>query len=225
MGYLPEEPCFYEWMDGESFLYFIGDLFKIPNVEDRVNKLLKDAGLYEVRKRKIKKYSKGMKQRLGIAQALINNPKILFLDEPCSALDPMGRLEVLNTITKIKEETTVFMSSHILADIDRICNSVAIIDKGHLITQSSMSELRNRFAKPMFKMVFEQEPVELERKLEKLDLIEGVKRNREELVVYVNDVERAKKELPSYIISEYALLKYELTSPTLEDIFINLVGQ
>jgi len=226
MGYLPEEPCFYEWMNGESFLQFIGNLFKIPNVEDRVSRLLKDAGLYEVRKRKIKKYSKGMKQRLGIAQALINDPKVLFLDEPCSALDPIGRLEVLNMITKIKEKTTVFMSSHILADIDRICDSVGILDKGCLIMQSSISELRDRFAKPMFKMVFEQEPIELERKLKKLDFVDGVKRNKEELVVYVNDVERAKNELLSCVISEHAPpLKYELASPTLEDIFINLVGQ
>ncbi|MCR4393573.1 MAG: ATP-binding cassette domain-containing protein, partial [Dehalococcoidales bacterium] len=93
-------------------------------------------GLTEASKRRIGSYSRGMKQRLGIAQALINQPEVLLLDEPCSALDPVGRLEVLETLLKLKEHTTIIMSSHILSDIERVCDEVAILNKGRLIVKS-----------------------------------------------------------------------------------------
>lgn len=228
IGYLPEEPRFYEWMGGERFLYFVGSLFGMPKsiLKERITELLKNAQLYDARTRKIGTYSRGMKQRLGIAQALINEPQILFLDEPCSALDPIGRVEVLDTITRIKKNTTVFMSSHILADVDRVCDSVAIIDKGRLITESSIRDLRTKFAKPIVRAMFEKEPVELEKELKRLDFVTRVIRDEKKLEIHVNNIKLAKKEFPRYMLSsKYTLIEYEISSPTLEDIFMDLVKQ
>jgi ABC-2 type transport system ATP-binding protein len=228
IGYLPEEQRFYEWMSGEQFLRFIGNLFEIPSeiCAERITNLLKDAQLEGVRTRKIKTYSRGMKQRLGIAQAFINEPQILFLDEPCSALDPLGRAKVLDTIARIKENTTVFMSSHILADVDRVCDSVAIIDKGRLVTEAPIEELRKTFTQSIIRLTVEKNPSQLEKELQNHEIVTRIVRDGTSLELHVNDIEQAKKEIPQVILTgTYTLTRYEIATPTLEDIFVQLVGQ
>ncbi|MDD4877328.1 MAG: ABC transporter ATP-binding protein, partial [Dehalococcoidales bacterium] len=132
IGYLPEVPAFYNWLTGREFLSYVGELHHLSSreIKLRCDQYLELVELIEAAKRKIGGYSRGMKQRLGIAQALINRPKVLFLDEPCSALDPMGRREVLNLIEQMRTETTVFMSTHILSDVERVCDVVGIINQG-----------------------------------------------------------------------------------------------
>ncbi|MHB8274764.1 MAG: ATP-binding cassette domain-containing protein [Dermatophilaceae bacterium] len=131
IGFLPDVPGFYEWMKAGEFLRFAGGLFGIarPVLDERVGMLLDLAGLGDV-DTKIGGYSRGMKQRLGVAQALINAPRLLLLDEPTSALDPMGRKDVLDMLMSLRGRTTVFFSTHILADVERVCDTVAILDRG-----------------------------------------------------------------------------------------------
>ena len=145
MAYLPEETYFYDSMSGWDILDFYARLFKIPEPERsrRVKICLEKVRLEPAAwKRNIREYSKGMRQRTGIAQALINDPKLLFLDEPTSGLDPIAHAELRNIIASLKGEgKTVFLSSHQLADVELICSRVAIIHKGKLLTTGTIKDL------------------------------------------------------------------------------------
>ena len=135
VGYLPEHPYFYEHLTPEELLYYTGRLFKVgrASLRLRVNQLLDRVGLTEVRNVPLRRFSKGMVQRAGIAQALINNPDVVFLDEPMSGLDPVGRREVRDLVLQLREEgKTVFFSTHILSDAEALCDRVAILNNGQL---------------------------------------------------------------------------------------------
>lgn len=143
IGYLPDVPAFYPWMTAEQYLHFTGHLFGLAGeaLEERLASLLDLAGLDGVHTR-IGGYSRGMRQRLGVAQALINAPRLLLLDEPTSALDPIGRREVLDMIASLRGRTTVFFSTHILGDVERVCDTVAIIAHGRVVEQAGIDGLR-----------------------------------------------------------------------------------
>jgi ABC-2 type transport system ATP-binding protein len=231
IGYLPEEPNFYNWMNGREFLSYVGELFRLPSSENkkRCDELLDFAGLNEAASRRISGYSRGMRQRLALVQALMNRPKVLFLDEPCSALDPIGRREVLDTILQLKQEATVFMSTHILADVERICDVVGIIDKGRLVIEERTEELRDRFAQPIFELHIEGETYAIAPLLRSMPWVAKVEEeyrdNEAVLHIRASDVTTAKRELPKIIAERgLILLHYELTLPTLEEVFIELVG-
>jgi ABC-2 type transport system ATP-binding protein len=134
IGFMPESPSFYSYLSGREFLQFIADLFELPDVTSRIDAVLAEVDLLGRDRRQIRTYSKGMLQRLGLAQALINDPDILFLDEPLDGLDPLGRAEIKKIFTHLKEKgKTIFFNSHILADVAELCDTVGIIDKGSLI--------------------------------------------------------------------------------------------
>jgi ABC-2 type transport system ATP-binding protein len=144
IGFLPEHPYFYEYLTADEFLRYYAGLFDIPDslIQQRVGYYLHLAGVYEYRKMQLRKYSKGMIQRIGIVQALINDPKVIFLDEPMSGLDPVGRREVRDLILKLKEEgKTVFFSTHILNDVEQLCDRVAILNRGKLIGSGLLKDL------------------------------------------------------------------------------------
>ena len=231
VGYLPEEPAFYSWMNGREYLTYVGELFHLPGseIKRRCDELLSLVGLEEAASRRIGGYSKGMRQRMGIAQALMNRPALLFLDEPSSGLDPVGRREVLETILRLKGETTVFMSTHILSDVERVCDIVGIIDQGRLITESPMEQLREQFAHSVFELEFEEEADSFLDSLRPLSWVSKVEKEPGDdaapLRVVVHDVTTAKRELPKIVAeSGFTLLRYELTLPSLEDVFVELVG-
>ena len=231
IGFLPDVPAFYSWMTGREFLRFVGELHRLPSgeIQRRTDELLEMVELKEAAKRKVGGYSRGMRQRLGIAQALINRPKVLFMDEPTSALDPMGRREVLSLIERLKEEATIFMSTHILSDVERVCDVVGIIDRGKLVTKASVVELKQRYARSVFELQFEEDAAPLaavlkaQPWLEKLELV--TINGAPTLRIQARDVDRAKLEVPKIVAaSGLTLLRYELTLPSLEDIFAELVA-
>jgi ABC-2 type transport system ATP-binding protein len=144
IGYLPENPYFYDYLTPEELLTYVGRLFgfRQPDLSRRVEALLKRVGLTGSRKLQLRKFSKGMVQRIGIAQAIINDPEIVFLDEPMSGLDPLGRMEVRQIVTSLKAQgVTVFFSSHILPDVEAICDRVAILNKGKLQQVGALDEI------------------------------------------------------------------------------------
>lgn len=142
IGFMPESPQFYQYLTGEEFLFMVAELFDINNKKDRIHSVLKEVDLVHGGHKKIRTYSKGMLQRLGLAQAMINDPKILLLDEPLDGLDPLGRAEVKKIIGILKTKgKTVFINTHILGDVEEICDHVAIIDQGEIITTGSPSEI------------------------------------------------------------------------------------
>lgn len=148
IGYLPENPYFYDYLTAIEFLHFCGEICGIPKAvrEQRARELLTRVGLKEDRwKTQLRKFSKGMLQRVGLAQALINDPQIVFLDEPMSGLDPIGRREVRDLIASLRDDgKTVFMCSHILSDIEVLCDRVAILKGGRLAQVGALDELRQK---------------------------------------------------------------------------------
>ena len=144
LGFLPESPYFYDYLTGHEFLQFYGHLFGIRGaaLEKRIDELLELVGMSHARNLQLRKFSKGMLQRVGIAQALINDPELVVLDEPMSGLDPIGRKEIRDLILRLKESgKTIFFSSHILHDAELLCDRVAIILKGKLVACGTVSEL------------------------------------------------------------------------------------
>jgi len=144
IGFLPEESCFYRFLNADEILDFYGQLFKISRKERkaRIDRLVEQVGLGFARKRPLRQYSKGMLRRIGIAQALINDPDLIILDEPTSGLDPIGTRETKDIIVALKERgKTVLLCSHLLSDVQDICDRVAILDKGKLQISGTIDEL------------------------------------------------------------------------------------
>jgi ABC-2 type transport system ATP-binding protein len=144
IGYLPENPYFYDYLKADEFLSYAGSLFGLrqPELGRRVRSLLERVGLADSGGLQLRKFSKGMIQRIGVAQAIINDPEVVFLDEPMSGLDPLGRWEVRQVIAGLKEKgVTVFFSSHILPDVEALCDRVAIMNKGKLLETGALAEI------------------------------------------------------------------------------------
>ncbi|MEI6914559.1 MAG: ABC transporter ATP-binding protein [Armatimonadota bacterium] len=144
ISYLPESPYFYDHMSGYEVMDFYGTLFGMPGAQrkKRVEELLEQVGLATQMHKRLRHYSKGMLQRVGLAQALINDPQVLFLDEPTSGLDPIAHLEIRDLILKLRDEgRTVFLSSHQLSDVEMVCDRVSIMNKGKVLRVGTMEDL------------------------------------------------------------------------------------
>jgi ABC-2 type transport system ATP-binding protein len=155
VGYLAQDPTFYDWMTGRETLRFVASLYPATDRagDDRVTAVLQRVGLADAADRRTATYSGGMRQRLGIAQALIGSPAVLLLDEPVSALDPIGRREVLDLMRELRGEVTVFYSTHILDDVERVSDHVAILDGGRLVRSAPTAELLSSFAQDQLRVV------------------------------------------------------------------------
>jgi ABC-2 type transport system ATP-binding protein len=144
IGYLPESPYFYDHLTAEELLHYFASLFGFRGSErtSRVTRLLDDVGIGRERRLPLRRFSKGMLQRVGIAQALVNDPEVVFFDEPMSGLDPLGRREVRNLILRLRDQgTTLFFSSHVLSDAEALCSRVAILAGGKLVASGTMTEI------------------------------------------------------------------------------------
>ncbi len=229
IGFLPDVPNFYNWMTPVQFLKFTGELFSIDKklLDNRVIELLDLVGLSGIKKR-IGGFSRGMKQRLGIAQALINRPKVVFMDEPVSALDPIGRKEVMDILVKLSGKVTVFFSSHILSDIEKVCDRVVIMDKGKMLLEDSMENLRSRYSNGVISIETENTPESKSifldglKEMNCIDKVQSMENG--EFTVYTRDLPKAQLEIPSLMAAKHmALRKFILLEPTLEDIFMKVV--
>lgn len=144
IGFLPENPCFYDHLTAEELLSYFARLFGLrgADVERRVSSVLDDVGIASERRLRLRQYSKGMIQRVGLAQALLNEPDVVFLDEPMSGLDPLGRRHVRQIMLRLRDRgCTVFFSSHILSDAEALCSRVAILAQGRLVASGQLSEI------------------------------------------------------------------------------------
>jgi ABC-2 type transport system ATP-binding protein len=228
-GYLPEEPAFYTWMTPLEFLDYIGKLFYIEAAQrrERIEELLELTGLADVKKRPIQGFSRGMRQRLGLAQALIHRPPVLFLDEPTSALDPAGRREVLNLVERLRGETTIFLSSHILDDVERVCDTLGVVRQGELLLVTGRDELLGRYAPDTALVEFESAAVSLPptliTQLQSESWVASVQQEEAALRVTVNDLQMGKQQLFPFIAAQGLIVNhYEWLRPTLEDVFLAL---
>ena len=228
-GYLPQDPAFYNWMTPREYLDFSAKLFGMSPTEtrQRTDEMLELVDLQKAAKRRIGGFSGGMIQRMGIAQAMIHNPPVLFLDEPTSALDPAGRYEVLELISRLRGRVTVFLSSHILADIERVCDTIAIIRSGHLELVSGKEELMERYAISAVELEFDYShlpvPEEFLAALRRLPWVAAVTQDQNILRVAVSNIDEGKHAMLS-LIAQYGLVlnRYEWVRPTLEEIFLKV---
>ena len=230
IGYLPDVPNFYPWMKPAEFLTFCGELYRVDRkvLKNRVEELLDLVGLKDAN-RKIGGFSRGMKQRLGIAQALINTPSLILLDEPASALDPIGRKDVMDIISKLAGKTTVFFSTHILADVERVCDRIAIIHKGKLIIENTMESLRKDYSMQELEIELAKagDAAPFADKLKFQPWVNEVKCIDGNIVrVAVKDLSQAGIGIPAILAGMNAGLSgMKSLEPTLEDIFMEVVSQ
>ena len=228
-GYLPQEPAFYSWMTGGEFLTYISQLTSLPSDEGKVQveRVLEQTGLQKAAKRRIGGYSGGMKQRLAIAQALIGEPPVLLLDEPTSSLDPAGRHELLDMIASLKGEVTVFFSSHILSDIERVCDTIAVIHEGRLILVSEKEQLLEKYAVNAALLELDSKSLPISQvfldDLEKRDWVSRVTVAENTIRILASDVPQAKDELLPIIVKHgIRVNRYEWIRPSLEEIFLQI---
>ena len=218
IGFLPDVPEFYSFMTAEEFLKFCAEITEIKKEEinNRIKEVLTLVGL-ENEKHKIKGFSRGMKQRLGIAQALLNKPKLLICDEPTSALDPIGRKEILDILKSVSSETTVLFSTHILSDVERICTDVAIINDGVIEICGKLNEIKNM--NPKEEIVLEVENVNDQKKL--LEEFSFIVNKDNKLVFLAND--NTLYDVLDFISkNKISLTKLEKFEPTLESLFMEV---
>lgn len=226
IGFLPDVPGFYPWMTARELMEYAGRLFGLERrtLRERAESLLEMAGLSDVRT-KVGGFSRGMKQRLGIAQALINAPSVLLLDEPASALDPIGRRDVLEMIASLRGRATVFFSTHILADVERVCDTVAILDRGRVVANAPIAELKRRAAVDRLVIEVDGDPAMLIGDIEKRTWLRSVERMGEHITLVVTDLTSAQRELPAAIAAAgLGLKRLEGTEKSLEDMFVELVS-
>ena len=218
-------------MRGRELLELVGRLYGLEGLElrGRVREVLEIIGLTSAADRRIGGYSGGMRQRLGIGQALLNRPRVLFLDEPVSSLDPEGRREILQIIERLRGTATVFMSTHILADVERVCDRVAILNHGRLLIEAPIDDLLERYARPIYEIRPEaQQPGGLDRlaaALRDRAWVQEVRIDPDRLRVFVSDPARAPTEiLPLITGTGVTVERFERARPSLEEVFVMLVA-
>lgn len=220
IGYLPDVPEFYSFMTAPEYLSFCGEItgMKKTELKSRSGELLELVGLGGEGHR-IRGFSRGMKQRLGIAQALLNRPKLLICDEPTSALDPVGRKEILDILLAVREQTTVLFSTHILSDVERICTDVAFLNNGVVSIQGKLSDIKARYRTEEYLLETEQEG--------DVQLLLGAfhscrQTGRNQLVL--REKENGLFDVLRFITDrKIPVLKIERMEPTLESLFLEVV--
>ncbi|URZ18327.1 ABC transporter ATP-binding protein [Clostridium felsineum] len=226
LGYLPDVPEYYGYMNPYEYLKLCGKIsgVKASEIKSKTEELLNLVGLYS-NKRKIRGFSRGMKQRLGIAQALINNPKLLILDEPTSALDPSGRKEFMDILLNIKNKTTIIFSTHILSDVERIADSIGVLDHGKLVLQGNLSNIKSRYRHDtiLIETIDENSLNLLQEKLKNFPSIYDIKAKDNSLILNVNNVAATGTQIIDLVSKEQiVLLKYEVMEPSLENVFLEV---
>jgi ABC-2 type transport system ATP-binding protein len=220
IGYLPDVPEFYSFMTAGEYLRFCGEISGLSRTESdtRGKELLELVGLGGETHR-VWGFSRGMKQRLGIAQALLNRPKLLICDEPTSALDPVGRKEILDILLAVREQTTVLFSTHILSDVERICTDVAFLHGGTVKAQGTLGEIKSRFQKDEYLLETDGEAY-LAAITEAFPTLRRADGNR--LIFSVKDTS-AFEVLDFVSAHRIPLVRWERVEPTLETMFMEVI--
>ncbi|HEU5360833.1 MAG TPA: ABC transporter ATP-binding protein [Candidatus Deferrimicrobiaceae bacterium] len=227
MGFMPEQPYFYEYLTGEEFLALCGHLNGVPREEiaDRSRAILSRVGIGDAGKTAIRKYSKGMMQRLGLAQALLHDPELVILDEPMSGLDPLGRMEVRNLIREMKEAgKTVFFSSHIISDVEALCDRVIMLHKGRKVAEGTVEELMGKEGIRYVELLFSPVPAQ-----EWLSRVDFSQEGRGEIrgaaiVIRAKDFEDADRWIQKFRESGSLLRSCVPVKKRLEDIYVEQVA-
>ena len=222
IGYLPDVPEFYSFMTAREYLAFCGEIAEMEKneIEERVRELLELVGLGD-EKHRIKGFSRGMKQRLGIAQALLNRPKLLICDEPTSALDPVGRKEILDILLSVRDQTTVLFSTHILSDVERICTDVAFLDDGVIRIQGKLAEIKTKYRREEY-MLETENSADADAIGKSFPAAKIVGENQ----IRFSESDYSTSEILRFVAdNNISILKFERIEPTLENLFMEVAGK
>lgn len=224
IGYLPESPSFFTYMNADEYLSYIAACSKYRgDVKRRNDELLTLTSLKEAARRRIKGYSRGMLQRLGLAAAIYSDPDLVLLDEPTSALDPQGRADVIEIIKRLKSAgKTVILSTHILTDIERVADRLGILKNGQIVVESTLSDLYARYRKSRLFMV----PVNINPEKEQALLNFGMKKAENGYELELNGDNNQWKELLNLCVNnDIEIDKYQHLTSTLEEIYMEVIGK
>ena len=227
IGYLPDVPEFYNYMKPKEYLKLCGEITGIPRAEldNKISDLLNLVGLIGANK-KIGGFSRGMKQRLGIAQALLNEPKLLICDEPTSALDPIGRKEILDILERVKGKTTVIFSTHILSDVERICDEIAVLHDGKVVLTGTIAQLKARHSQEGLQIEFLtlNDREHFLNCISTFDKINQIKETKMGLTLFSKEIHLLQAKVFECIMAEHILpTKIEVLEPSIEHLFMEVV--
>ncbi|MCI1858168.1 MAG: ABC transporter ATP-binding protein [Sporolactobacillus sp.] len=226
IGYLPDVPEFYGYMKPLEYLTFCGRIAGMSRrrIRKRAQELLRLVGLCN-EQRKINGFSRGMKQRLGIAQALLGNPKLLICDEPTSALDPVGRRELLDILSLASKQTAILFSTHILADVERICDHIAILNDGSIALQGPLADIRHRFRQDIVAIALaDHRTRELLAVCQSFPFVTSAAITEQTVTLRIADISQHGPKLLAVLSQkQFQVLKYEVLEPTLEDVFLEVI--
>lgn len=229
IGYLPEDPKFYPFMNAWEYLSFIGTLGgdSRKQIHEKSTKLLDMVKLTKAASRKTGGYSKGMRQRLGIAVAMYHDPEVLFLDEPSSALDPEGRMDVAEIILQLKsQKKTIFLSTHILNDIEKVCDRVGILNDGRVVVEEELESLTKKYLNSVYDIEFDMPPDEsLMKKLESVDYIERCSFDEDKASIWLKDIKADGNRIIRLLSdADVRIISINLRKTSLEEIFMKVVS-
>ncbi len=226
IGYVPDVPVFPGYMRAKDYLTFVSDIFDISkkDMDEKIIKVLEFVNLPNSKK-KISSFSRGMKQRLAIAQALLHDPEILIMDEPTSALDPIGRNDVMNIIYKLKGSKTIFYSTHILDDVERVCDRIGILDEGVLLFESNIDDIFEKFYSNKIYIETENSPETVINKINNNNLVKELKINHNGIICQLDGKTDSNALIKKLIELDEKIVEYKKVKTSLEDIFIKLTNE
>ena len=225
IGYVPDVPVFPGYMTSKDYLKYTLDIFDMLNNESnkKIQEILDFVDLPNDTK-KISSFSRGMKQRLAIAQALVHDPEILIMDEPTSALDPIGRNDVMNIIYKLRGSKTIFYSTHILDDVERVCDKIGILDKGVLLVEDTLDNIKKAYYNNKVYIETKSDPDLLLNKIKGLNLIQNAKIKNKGVVCNLNGKLDDNTLLKKIMELDEKIVEFSKVKTSLEDIFIRLTN-
>jgi ABC-2 type transport system ATP-binding protein len=225
IGYVPDVPVFPGYMNAEEYVKYSCEMNDVPadQIKQRVDEVLDFVDLHD-RSKRISAYSRGMKQRLAIAQALVHDPDIIIMDEPTSALDPIGRKDVMNIILKLKGKKTVFYSTHILEDVEKVCDHIGILEQGKLVLQDSISSIKERYYDNDVLIATEQPTEVVYELLSKKAIKNNIRQTEEGLLCEINADTSSHDILQLLVEENIKVLEYTPRKVTLEDVFIEVTN-
>lgn len=227
IGFLPQDPVFYEDLSGEDYLIYMAQLGGLTKQSARMKaqELLSFFDLFEARHRELSKYSGGMKQKIGIAAALIHDPKVLILDEPTANLDPLGRADVIKKIRQLSDRVSVFVSSHILSEIEQMCEDVTMIDHGKIVVSDSIRNIKKRYISNLY-ILNTNINEKLLNQLKDLDFISTIRIDEIDGKIHIipKDADKLRELIPKIIIeNNCTLFSFNQPELSLQDIFMEIM--
>jgi len=225
IGYVPDVPVFPGYMSSKEYLMFTLDIFGMKTGEyNKVIQEVLDFVDLPNNKKKISSFSRGMKQRLAIAQALIHNPEIIIMDEPTSALDPIGRNDVMNIIYKLRGSKTIFYSTHILEDVERVCDKIGILDNGILLVEDNLENIKKAYYSNKIYIETKNHPKDVIIKIREIDLVENVRVEQNGVICNLSKSTDENTLLKRLMELDENIIEFSKVKTSLEDIFIRLTN-